>query len=202
MNQVKIGKLIANCRKNKNMTQAQLAEKLNITDRAVSKWENGKGMPDSAIMLDLCTELGISVNELLSGEVIKMEDYNIKAEENLLEMAKKEQIQNKKLMTCEYVIGLTSSITFIVFIFVASFAVNNTIARIILFIFSFLILIVGISFALKIETETGYYECQNCYSRYVPKYSQVYFAMHYGTTRYMKCPNCNKKSWNKKVLSK
>ena len=77
MDQVKIGKFIANSRKNKNLTQMQLAEKLNITDRAISKWENGKGMPDSSIMLELCNELDISVNELLSGEKINQENYNI-----------------------------------------------------------------------------------------------------------------------------
>ena len=81
MDQVKIGKFIAECRKRNNLTQMQLAEKLNITDRAISKWENGKAMPDSSIMLDLCQELKINVNELLSGEVIKMENYNEKAEE-------------------------------------------------------------------------------------------------------------------------
>lgn len=202
MDQVKIGKFIAQCRKNKKLTQIQLAEKLNITDRAISKWETGNGMPDSSIMLELCNELGISVNELLCGEVIKMENYNLKAEENLLEMAKKEQIQNKKMMMYEWVIGGLSSITFFVLMFTLSFAVENTIARIILFILAFLVLIVGISFALKIETETGYYECKKCHNKYVPKYSQVYFAMHYGTTRYMKCPKCSKRSWNKKVMSK
>ena len=88
MNQVKIGKFIAECRKNKNMTQAELAEKLNITDRAISKWETGKGMPDSSIMLDLCNELKISVNELLSGEMISMENKNEKQEQLLLDMAK------------------------------------------------------------------------------------------------------------------
>ena len=78
MNQIKIGKFIAECRKKNNLTQAQLAEKLNITDRAISKWENGKAMPDSSIMLELCEILKISVNELLSGEVIKMDTYNEK----------------------------------------------------------------------------------------------------------------------------
>ena len=68
MDQVKIGKFIVKCRKEKNMTQAELAEKLNITDRAISKWETAKGMPDSSIMLDLCNELNITVNELLSGD--------------------------------------------------------------------------------------------------------------------------------------
>ena len=202
MDQVKIGKFIAKCRKDNNLTQMQLAEKLNITDRAISKWENGKAMPDSSIMIDLCNELKISVNELLSGEVIKMDNYNQKAEELLLEMAKKEEKQNKKMMMYEWVIGGVSSITFFTLMFTLSFAVENTIARIILFILAFLILIVGGSFALKIETETGYYECNKCHNKYVPKYSEVYFAMHYGTTRYLKCPKCNKRSWNKKVMSK
>ena len=75
MDQIKIGKFIAERRKNKNLTQMQLAEKLGITDRAVSKWENGKAMPDSAIMLELCDTLEISVNDLLHGEVISMENY-------------------------------------------------------------------------------------------------------------------------------
>ena len=202
MDQAKIGKFIAECRKNKNLTQFQLAEKLNITDRAISKWETGKGMPDSSIMLELCNELDISVNELLSGEVIKMENYNKKAEENLLEMTKKEETQNKKMMMYEWVIGGLSSITFLILIFTLSFAVENSITKIILFILAFIVLIIGISFALKIETETGYYECKICHNKYIPKYSQVYFAMHYGTTRYLKCPKCNKRSWNKKVMTK
>ena len=98
MDLVKIGKFIAQCRKEKNMTQAELAEKLNITDRAISKWETGKGMPDSSIMLDLCNELNISVNELLSGEVIEMNDYDKKAEENLLKLNKSNQYISKKLL--------------------------------------------------------------------------------------------------------
>ena len=202
MNQIKIGKFIAEFRKKNNLTQMQLAEKLNITDRAISKWENGKSMPDSSIMLELCNELKISVNELLSGEMIEMKDYNQIAEKNLLEMAKKEEVQNKKMMFYEIVIGYMSSVTFLILLFTASFAVENIVARIILFILAFLVLIIGVSFALKIETETGYYECQKCHHKYVPKYSKVYFAMHIGTKRYMKCPKCNERIWQKKVLSK
>ena len=202
MDQIKIGKFISECRKKNNLTQMQLAEMLNITDRAVSKWENGKAMPDSSIMLDLCKELKISVNELLSGEMIDMNNYNEIAEKNLLEMAKKEEMQNKKLMMYENVIGFGSTISFITLIFVSSFLVDNNIARIVLFMLAFILLIIGVSFALKIETETGYYECQKCHYKYVPKYSQVYFAMHSGTTRHMKCPKCNKKSWQRKTLSK
>ncbi len=83
MNQADTGKFIAACRKEKGLTQAQLAEKLNITDRAVSKWETGKSMPDSSIMLELCRILEISVNELLNGERIEIEHRDGKAEEIL-----------------------------------------------------------------------------------------------------------------------
>ena len=202
MNLNKIGKFISQCRKNKKLTQEQLAEKLGISDRAVSKWERGLCLPDASIMILLCEILGINVNELLSGEMLNNKNYEKKAEENLLEMAQMEEEQNKKLMMYEWVIGTMSSVTFIVLIFVLSYAVENNSARIILFVLALVILIVGISFALKIETEAGYYECSKCHNKYVPKYRQVYFAMHYGTTRYLKCPKCNKRSWNKKVMSK
>ena len=202
MNLDKIGKFISECRKSKKLTQEQLSEKLNISDRAVSKWERGLCLPDASIMITLCEILGINVNELLSGEMINNKDYDKKAEENLIMMARKEEENNKKMMVYEIVIGIMTCIAFITLIFVSSVAVENNIARIILFVLAFIIFIVGVSFALKIETETGYYECKECHNRYVPKYSNVYFAMHFGTTRYLKCPKCNKKSWNKKVLTK
>ena len=83
MKQIEVGAFITQCRKEKKLTQAQLAEKLNITDRAVSKWETGKSMPDSSIMLELCEILGITVNELLMGEREKRESYEEKGDENL-----------------------------------------------------------------------------------------------------------------------
>ena len=202
MNQVKIGKFIASKRKEQGLTQLQLAEKLGITDRAVSKWETGKSLPDASLMPELCKLLKITINDLLCGEVVSVENYNEKAEKALLEMVKKEEMQNKKLMMYENVIGFGSTISFLIQVFVAVFFVKYTTAQILLFILAFAFLIVGVSFALKIEAETGYYECQKCHNKYVPKYSSVYFAMHLGTTRYMKCPKCNKKSWQKKVMSK
>lgn len=202
MEQVKIGKFIASKRKEQGLTQLQLAEKLGITDRAVSKWETGKSLPDASLMPELCKLLKITINDLLCGEVVSVENYNEKAEKALLEMVKKEEMQNKKLMMYENVIGFSSTISFLIQVFVAVFFVKNTTAQILLFILAFAFLIVGVSFALKIEAETGYYECQKCHNKYVPKYSSVYFAMHLGTTRYMKCPKCGKKSWQKKVMSK
>lgn len=96
MKQEMVGKFISTCRKEKGLTQMQLAEKLNITNRAISKWETGKSMPDVSLMLDLCDILGITVNELLSGERITMDNYQKKAEENLMELqSKKEKAQGE-----------------------------------------------------------------------------------------------------------
>ncbi len=200
MDQIRIGKFIKERRNLKNITQSNLASILGITDRAISKWENGICMPDVGTIPEICKILDITVNDLFSGEIVKMKDYDKKLEQNLLELAKKEEAQNKKMMIYEYVIGFISSITFLVLMFTLSYAVENQVVRIILFIIAFLILIVGVSFALKIETETGYYECKKCHHKYIPSYKSVYFAMHYGTTRYLKCPKCHRKSWNKKVM--
>ena len=202
MDQVKIGKFIAECRKRNNLTQMQLAEKLNITDRAISKWENGKAMPDSSIMLDLCKELKINVNELLSGEVIKMDNYNEKAEELLIEMKKQKEEADKKMLQLEWVIGYMASLTFLTLVFVASYVEMANWLRIILIVFGTVSFAVGMGHGIRIEQTAGYYECAKCHHKYVPEYKSVFWAMHMGRTRYMKCPKCGQKSWNKKVLSK
>ena len=202
MDQIKIGRFIAECRKKNNLTQMQLAEKLNITDRAISKWENGKSMPDSSLMIDLCNELKISVNELLSGEVIQMENYNERLEQNLIDMVKQKEEKDKQLLTLEWVIGYIASITFLVLIFVASYIEMEEWIKILLIAIGFVQFFTGMFFGLKIEQTAGYYECQKCHHKYIPTYSSVLWAMHMGRTRYMKCPKCGKKSWNKKVLTK
>lgn len=202
MDQQKIGRFIAERRKLKNLTQAQLSEKLGITDRAVSKWETGRSLPDSSIMLELCEVLEISVNELLSGEVIEMTNYNEKAEENLLEMKKQKEEADKRLLRIEIAIGLLISVVFFVLIFIASFAEMEDWLRITLIIIGFIPFAIMIPFLIRIEQTAGYYECQKCGHRYVPKYSSVLFAMHVNRTRFMKCPECGKYSWQKKVISK
>ena len=202
MDLIKIGKYIAAKRKALGLTQKQLAEKLNMSDKSVSKWERGKGLPDPVYMLELCRLLDISVNELLTGEFIEETKYQQKAEDNLLIMAKQEVKQTKKMFFYENVIGIGSTIIFIILIFMSVYFVENGGIKILLFIFAFLFLITGVSIALKIETEEGYYECQKCHHKYIPSYRQVYFAMHIGRTRYMKCPHCQKRSWQKKIYSK
>ena len=121
MDHEKIGRFIAACRKEQGLTQADLAEKLGITDRAVSKWETGRSLPDASIMLELCNYLKININELFTGERIGMDQYQKMAEQHLLEMRKQEELTNRKLLSLEVVIGYMSSITFLVMIFAASY---------------------------------------------------------------------------------
>ncbi len=202
MDQIKIGKFIAECRKKNNLTQMQLAEKLNITDRAISKWENGKAMPDSSIMLDLCNELKISVNELLSGEMIDMNNYNEMAEKTLLEMAKKEEKQNRRLMTSMWTILITSVIFYVGIILLAVNTLEEGIMLGTIICVSTIVFVIAAFIALKFEVDAGYYECKNCHHKFVPTYKEVILAMHMSTTRHLKCPECHKRTWAKKVMSK
>ncbi len=202
MDQVKIGKFIAERRKKANMTQMQLAEKLGITDRAISKWETGRTLPDSSIMLELCGTLGITVNDLLSGEVITMNHYNKELENNLLQMMKEKQQADKRLLSLEIFIGITATVSLFILIFVAAFLQMETWLRVSLIASGFVLFLVGCFYALRIEQVAGYYECKECGHRYVPKYTNVFFAMHVNRTRFMRCPKCGKKTWQKKVITK
>ena len=202
MDQAKIGTFIAECRKKENLTQLQLAEKLNITDRAVSKWETGKAMPDSSIMLELCDILNISVNDLLSGEIVTMDNYNKELENNLLEMIKQKEESDKRLLALEWVIGILSMIVLFVPIFIGALLPMEDWQRTVFVFSGFIPALIGLHFAMKIEQTAGYYECKHCKHKYVPTIKAMYTAPHLGRTRHMRCPKCHKKSWQKKVLTK
>ena len=202
MDQVKIGKFIAACRKKEGLTQMQLAERLSITDRAVSKWETGKAMPDSSIMLALCEVLKINVNDLLCGEVVTMENYNRELENNLLEMIRQKERADKRLLWGEIFIGITATVVLFTLVFLAAFVPMADWLRVVLIVWGMALFLSGCFYALRIEQVAGYYECKACKHRYIPTYKAVQLAPHMGRTRYMKCPRCNKKSWQKKVIGK
>ena len=205
MDQIKIGKFIAERRKSQSLTQTQLAEALGVTDRAVSKWETGKCLPDSAIMLELCEMLDITVTELLKGEKVNMEDLNRELDKDLIQMVKQKEEADRRLLRLEWVIGILSVLILLIPVMVGAFIPEGAIAdwqRILIVLSGFIPAFVGIFFAVRIEQVAGYYECKCCGHKYVPTYKAVNLAMHMGRTRYMKCPNCGKKSWQKKVISK
>lgn len=201
MDQLKIGKFIAECRKNVGLTQKQLAEKLNITDRAVSKWETGKALPDSSIMLELCRILGITVNDLLSGEVISMENNNQINEKLLIEMSKELERKNKTVWTAMWVIMGVCIVALLAGLAIAAFLIPEGIWQLVTIIGLCVVFLIPCFYALKLEISVGAYKCKNCGHEIVPTYMQALNAMHRGTTRYLKCPECNKRSWCKKVLN-
>ena len=202
MDQLKIGKFIAECRKKANLTQMQLAEKLSITDKAISKWERGVAMPDSSIMLELCDILSISVNELLSGEKISMENNNQKNEQLLFDMAKELEQKNKTVWKSMWVIMIISMTALFSGILIAAFLIPEGVWQLLTIIGICIVFFIPCFYALKLEVSVGVYKCKNCGHEIVPTYKEAMNAMHMGFTRYLKCPKCNKRTWCKKVLKK
>ena len=202
MNQIKIGEFISSQRRKNNLTQAALAEKLGITDRAVSKWERGKGLPDTSLMLDLCEILGITVNELLNGEKISMENNNQKNEQLLLEMANELEKKNKTIWSSMWVIMTVSITALIAGLFITTFLIPEGLWQLVTILGICVVFLIPCFYALKLEVSVGAYKCKNCGHEIVPTYTQALNAMHMGTTRYLKCPKCNKRTWCKKVIKK
>lgn len=200
MDMIKVGRFISTKRKEQKLTQMQLAEKLSITDRAVSKWECGKALPDSSIMIELCEILNISVNELLTGEEIEMEKYDKQVEQNLIEMVKQKEESDKRLLNIEIVLMAISITFFIAIIAIVSFVDMPLWAKIVIGIGGFIQLLASTLICFRIEQKAGYYECQNCHETFIPTFKQSSFAPHMGRKKYMKCPCCGEKGYCKKVL--
>ena len=199
MDQIKIGKFIAECRKNKNLTQAQLAEKLNVTDRAISKWETGKAMPDSNIMLRLCCILGIDVNELLSGESIDKEQKDEQLNELIFQMAMNEERYHKRLLYSAYIIISISLVALICLVTLISLLIPECGFQKFLIVAAIILFIIPCIIALKFKVETGYYECKNCQHMFVPSYKGIAILMQTPTKRLLKCTKCGKWTWCKKL---
>ena len=202
MDQIKIGKFITECRKKKNLTQAQLAENLNITDRAISKWETGKSMPDFDIMLKLCEILEISVNELLCGEMINTEQKDEQLNELIFQMAKNEERYHKRLRHSAYVIIATSMVALVCLITLISLLIPECGFQYFMIIVAIILFIIPCIIAFKFKVETGCYECKNCQHMFVPNYKEIALLMQTPSRRLLKCPECGKWTWCMKILKK
>ena len=201
MDQLKIGKFIAERRKTRGFTQARLAEMLSVTDRAVSKWETGRSLPDASIMLDLCAILGITVNDLLSGEII-MENYDKEMEKKIVELVKQKEESDKRLLRTELILGICCLLPLIAAAIIVALVPMAEWLGAVIALSSLIPLLVAAPVAIKIEQKAGYYECQKCGHRHVPLYRKVFFAMHVNRTRFLRCPKCGQRSWQKKVIDK
>lgn len=203
MDQAAIGRFVAAERKRKGYTQRQLAEKLDISDKTISKWECGNGFPEVTLILPLCNELEITVNELLTGARVSEEDYQKKAEENMVNMIR-EREENKKRAILTIITGITSTISFITLILVVDVytEVISLPAKILLICVACAVFIPGLLVVMEGERTIGYYKCKRCNELFIPSFMSYIMGMHVFAYRYLRCPHCGKKSWCKKVLSK
>lgn len=203
MDQIKIGMFIAEERKRKKYTQRQLADILGISDKTISKWERGNGFPEISLLLPLCEELEISVNELLSGERLSDVDYKKKAEENMVSFIKEKE-ENKKKMQLYFLVGGIATVSFLTLILVVSMYTDviSLPVKLVLIAIACVIFGVGIYVAMEGERNVGYYKCKHCGETFVPTFGVYMMAPHMLTTRKMRCPHCGKKSWCKKILTK
>ena len=153
MDQIKIGKFIAKCRKEKNLTQEQLAEMLNTTNKSVSKWENGNCLPDSSLYEMLCNILGITINELFAGQRIKDEDYKKIANNNLMQLLKHKlyNLSDKSIIFNEFDNAL------------------DRITELMTILKTFNTKDEAINFMMK-ETDLSFEECSNAYDFYINLY--------------------------------
>lgn len=193
MDQIKIGKFIAAARKAHGMTQKQLAERLLISDKTVSKWERGKGLPEVGLMLPRCEALQITVNDLLSGEKISENNYQKKAEENMMSLMQENQ-ENKKHLALSVICGVITIIAVCALVVIAAYMPIPAAARIALIVLAVATGAAGVGAAAVLDVKAGYYECPHCKALFVPSTRDYVKGYHTLTKRRLTCPECGKKS--------
>lgn len=201
MDQIKIGRFIAATRKEQNFTQRQLAEKLNISDKTVSKWECGNGLPEVSLMLPLCDALKINVNELLSGERLSDDNYHEKAEKNVMDLIREKEESKKKIILSAMVAGLTIIAALPMFI-ISGILEMETWLRFLLIGIGLFVIIIGIIIACILDRDAGTFECSKCGTRFTPDMKSYIMGAHTITKRHLKCPHCGESSYCKHRLSK
>ena len=201
MDQIKTGRFIAEERKSKGYTQKQLAELLGISDKTVSKWERGNGFPEVSLLLPLCGELGITVNELLTGERLEETDYKEKAEENMMNLVREAQESRKKIML-SVMVAVMALIASVPLVVVSGTFEMELWQRILLIAIGLCVLIMGIIIACILDRGAGAFECPECHERFVPEMSAYIMGAHTFTKRRMKCPKCGKTSYCRHVMTK
>lgn len=201
MDQIKIGGFIAEERKRKGYTQKILSEKLGISDKTISKWERGNGFPEVSLLIPLCSELDITVNELLSGERVSEEQYRKKAEENMVNLVKEAQ-ENKKKIILSVMVGILTILAAVpLFMFAGMFDMRTGV-RITFIVIGIVVLIIGIAVACIMDREAGAFECPECHERFIPDMKSYIMAAHTLTKRKLICPKCGAHRYCKKVLTK
>ncbi len=194
MDQNKTGAFIKELRRERGWTQSEFAEELGVSEKTVSKWETGRGLPDVSLMLPVCELLGITVNELLAGERLPTgEQYRERAEERLLLTCDRTRPETKVII-CNAACWV-SVVVWLALILLAAFCDLPVWARIVIIVCAFLGLAAVIAPILLVAVNTEFYTCPKCKTKFVPTLSAFLLAPHTTKKRRLKCPHCGQKSW-------
>ena len=199
MDQKKTGAFIAQMRKEKGLTQAELADLLLISDKTVSKWETGKGLPEVSLMLPLCETLGISVNELLTGAKLSPAEYQKNAEANIVKLVG-EKSETKFRLIVEVLVIFSTILTGAFLMALTEYLPISSGWKIAIICVSIFIMVMGILIAALLEMRKAVFQCTKCKKRFIPTKGAYIMGIHTVTTRHLKCPHCGVRNWCKRVL--
>ena len=189
MDQARVGRFIAACRRERGLTQRQLAEQLLVSDKTISKWETGRGLPEVSLMLPLCAALGITVNDLLSGERVGEGDYRKKAEENMMELVR-ENAENRQRLLQSIACGGVTVVAVCALVALAAFLPLPALARVALLLLAMATAVVGIWAAATLDARAGWFECPHCKELFAPAMADYVKGLHTFTRRRLTCPHC------------
>ena len=199
MDTIKIGLFIKSLRKEKSLTQREVAEKLTVSEKTTSKWATGKGFPDISLMLPLCKIFDIGMNELLSGERLDEKHYIEKAEENIVSLVNDRTTPRKKIIisTLSCIFATLSSLALIL---ISAFYITQIWLRIVMIGIALIVIFSNVAVILLVAISTEIFICEKCGEKFVPTLSAYLLAPHTFSRRYLKCPHCGKRCWNKSHL--
>lgn len=200
MDTIKIGQFIKSLRKENSLTQREVAERLNVSEKTISKWETGNGMPEVSLMLPLCKLFEISINELLSGERLDEKQCIEKAEENMACLVDRTTPRKKIIIsTISCILVILSSLALIL---VSALFITQIWIKLVVIGIALIVVVADISVILLVAVSTEIYSCEKCGEKFVPTLTAYLLAPHTFKRRYLKCPHCGKKSWNNSHLRK
>lgn len=200
MDTIKIGLFIRGLRKENSLTQREVAERLNVSEKTISKWETGNGLPEISLMLPLCKFFGISINELLSGERLDEKQYVEKAEENIACLVDRTTPRKKIIITTISCISVILSS--IALILISALFVTQIWLKFVVIGIALTVVVADIAVILLVALSTEIYECEKCGEKFVPTLTAYFLAPHTFKRRYLKCPHCGKKGWNNSHFGK
>ncbi len=201
MDVIKIGQFIRNLRKERSLTQREVAEQLHVSEKTISKWETGKGFPEISLMLPLCNFFGISMNELLSGERLDEKQYVENAENNIISLVNDRTTPRRKVIISS-ISCFFATLASLALILISAFFVTQVWLRLVMIGIALIVVISNVAVILLVAVSTEIYKCDKCGEKFAPTLSAYIFAPHTFSRRYLKCPHCGKKCWDKSNIRK